>query len=194
MKFYLKTARLELVPQSLKFLESTHEYAGDEETNRYMLYLPSDTIEDTKKFLLDAEAEWNCDVEIDSPCFMEKASVSGRENQKSFECAVLCGGRHIGGVNIYIVDEGQKIAELGWCLNKKAQGYGYAFEAAEALVNWAKEVLGVKCFIAHCDSENIPSWKTMEKLGMRRVSCTGGRFNKSAPNEERKEFMYEMKI
>ena len=116
------------------------------------------------------------------------------QNQKSFECAVLCGGRHIGGVNIYIVDEGQKIAELGWCLNKKAQGYGYAFEAAEALVNWAKEVLGVKCFIAHCDSENIPSWKTMEKLGMRRVSCTGGRFNKSAPNEERKEFMYEMKI
>lgn len=194
MKFYLKTARLEIVPQSLKFLESTHEYAGDEETNRYMLYLPSDTIEDTKKFLLAAEAEWNCDVEIDSPCFMEKASVSGRENQKNFECAVLCGGRHIGGVNIYIVDEGQKIAELGWCLNKKAQGHGYAFEAAEALVNWAKEVLGVKCFIAHCDSENIPSWKTMEKLGMRRVSCTGGRFNKSTPNEERKEFMYEMKI
>ena len=42
------------------------------------------------------------------------------------------------------------------------------------------------------DSENIASWKTMEKLGMKRVSCTGGRYNKIAPTEERKEFLYEM--
>lgn len=52
--------------------------------------------------------------------------------------------------------------------------------------------LSVKKFIAHCDSENIASWKTMEKLGMKRVSCTGGRYNKIAPTEERKEFLYEM--
>lgn len=42
------------------------------------------------------------------------------------------------------------------------------------------------------DRENIASWKTMEKLGMKRISCTGGRFNKIAPTEERKEFLYEL--
>ncbi len=65
-------------------------------------------------------------------------------------------------------------------------------EAARAAVVWAKETLSVSRFVAHCDSENIASWKTMEKLGMKRVSCTGGRFNKLNPTEERDEFLYEM--
>lgn len=65
-------------------------------------------------------------------------------------------------------------------------------EAARAVVVWAKETLSVNRFVAHCDSENIASWKTMEKLGMKRVSCTGGRFNKLNPTEERDEFLYEM--
>ncbi|MCR5495214.1 MAG: GNAT family N-acetyltransferase [Treponema sp.] len=77
-------------------------------------------------------------------------------------------------------------------LSKVAQGNGYAVEAAKALMVWAVRNLSVKKFIAHCDSENIASWKTMEKLGMKRVSCTGGRYNKIAPTEERKEFLYEM--
>ena len=123
MKFYLKTARLEIVPQSLKFLESTHEYAGDEETNRYMLYLPSDTIEDTKKFLLDAEAEWNCCAGIDLLQSFAESGGSERENQKNFECAVLCGGRHIGGGNIYIVDPGT-LYDLLFCFFSRFCGCG----------------------------------------------------------------------
>ena len=42
-------------------------------------------------------------------------------------------------------------------------------------------------FIAHCDTENIASWTTMENLGMKRVCQTGGRRNKLAPEEEREE-------
>jgi hypothetical protein len=30
------------------------------------------------------------------------------------------------------------------------------------------------------------------ELGMKRISCTGGRFNKIAPTEEWKEFLYKM--
>ena len=78
--FSLKTARLELVPQNIKFLQSTHEYASDRQNMRYMLFLPNDTIEDTKNFLERAQAEWQS------------------ENPRDFECAILRDGEHIGGV------------------------------------------------------------------------------------------------
>ncbi len=38
-------------------------------------------------------------------------------------------------------------------------------------------------FIAHCDSENIGSYKVMEKLGMSFVSCSEGRKNKASDEE-----------
>lgn len=170
--FRLKTERLEIVPQSLEWLESTHAYASDRENMRFMIFLPSDSIEETAEFLRGAEAEWRS------------------ENPRDLECVILCKGAHVGGINLELLDDGG--AEMGWCLAKSAQGNGYAVEAARALVEWASENLGVKKFIAHCDSENVPSWKTMEKLGMKRVSCYGGRHNKINPDEERQEFLYEM--
>ncbi len=170
--FRLKTERLEIVPQLLKYLDSTYAYASDRENMRFMIFLPSDSIDETANFLRGAEAEWQS------------------ENPRDLECAIFCNGKHIGGINLELLDDGG--AEMGWCLAKSAQGNGYAFEAARALVEWTRESLGVKKFIAHCDSENVPSWKTMEKLGMKRVSCYGGRHNKINPTEDRQEFLYEM--
>lgn len=229
--FCLKTERLTIVPQSLKYLQSTHEYASDRQNMRFMVYLPNDTIEDTKNFLARAEEEWN------SPA------------QRDFECAILRDGEHIGGISVTLsgpdvfgqeelsvaaaasTDNGcEKIAaastvpaqsnepaastnnsrptiaavntpaqsapsaELGWCLKKSAQGSGCAQEAAAALIQWTHQTFGVTRFIAHCDTENIASWSTMENLGMKRVCQTGGRRNKLAPEEEREEFTYELEL
>ncbi len=264
--FCLKTERLTIVPQSLKYLQSTHEYASDRQNMRFMMYLPNDTIEDTKQFLARAEEEWK------SPA------------QRDFECAILRGGEHIGGISVTLsgpdvfskeklsvaaaassnngcekidaasidsaqsnepatssnndcptnaastdngcekidaasitpaqsnepaassnngrptiaasIDSAQSIpsAELGWCLKKSAQGSGVAQEAAAALIQWTNKTFGVTRFIAHCDSENIASWTTMENLGMKRVCQTGGRRNKLAPEEEREEFAYELEL
>jgi|GEM_PF-392553 len=215
--FFLKTERLTIVPQSLKYLKSTHEYASDKQNMRFMVYLPNDTIEDTKNFLARAEEEWN------SPA------------QRDFECAILRGGEHIGGISVTLsgpavfgqeelsvaasTDNGcEKIAaastnnsrptiaasntpaqstpsaELGWCLKKSAQGSGLAQEAAAALIQWTHKTFGVTRFTAHCDTENIASWTTMENLGMKRVGRAGGRRNKLAPEEEREEFAYELEL
>ena len=194
--FCLKTERLTIVPQSLKYLKSTHEYASDRQNMRFMVYLPNDTIEDTKNFLARAEDEWK------SPA------------QRDFECAILRGGEHIGGISVTLsgpdvfgqeelsvaaaasTDSAQSTpsAELGWCLKKSAQGSGLAQEAAAALIQWTNKTFGVTRFIAHCDSENIASWTTMENLGMKRVGRAGGRRNKLAPEEEREEFTYELDL
>ncbi len=170
--FCLKTKRLEILPQSLDYLDSTHAYASDRENMRFMIFLPNDSIDETVNFLLGAEAQWKS------------------EKPSDLECAIFCKGEHVGGINLELLDDGS--AEIGWCLAKSAQGNGYAVEAARALIEWAVKSLGIKKFIAHCDSENIPSWKTMEKLGMKRVSCYGDRYNKLNPMEERQEFLYEL--
>ena len=188
--FCLATERLRLVPQSMKYLESTHEYASDRQNMRYMMFLPNDSIEDTKQFLANSEAEWK--------------SASPRDLQG----ASLRGGEHIGGISVTLLDAASNAlsgssnsgdassisAELGWCLKKSAQGSGLAQEAAAALIQWTNKTFGVTRFIAHCDSENIASWTTMENLGMKRVCQTGGRRNKLAPEEEREEFTYELEL
>ena len=50
--------------------------------------------------------------------------------------------------------------------------------------------LGVKTMIAQCDGDNIGSWRVMEKVGMKKSSDVGIRYNKSDPNLAKTEFMY----
>ncbi|MBQ5310652.1 MAG: GNAT family N-acetyltransferase [Oscillospiraceae bacterium] len=166
--------RLVLRPMCTDYLMTTHEYASDKETCRYMVYFPNDSIEDTMYYLTDAEAEFT------------------KERPSYYEMAVFCGDIHIGAVSLYLVEERTR-AELGWTLNKKYHGHGYATEAAGALIGFAAEELGIKTFIAHCDTENTASRRVMEKLGMKLVSEHGGRKNKLS-DEERREYMFEMHL
>ena len=69
--------------------------------------------------------------------------------------------------------------------------FGKALEAARALMDYAHSAWGFKRFIAQCDSANESSYRLMERLGMRRISCTGGRKNRSS-DEERQELTYEI--
>ncbi|HZW03262.1 MAG TPA: GNAT family N-acetyltransferase [Anaerolineaceae bacterium] len=58
--------------------------------------------------------------------------------------------------------------ELGYIFNPQFQGQGYASESASALVRYAFEQMGVHRVVAHCNPENVASWRVMEKIGMRR--------------------------
>ena len=64
-------------------------------------------------------------------------------------------------------------------------------EAAAVLIEFAGNERGVTHFIAYCDTENIGSYRVMEKLGMKRTAEHGGRKNK-ASQEERMEYRYEL--
>lgn len=54
--------------------------------------------------------------------------------------------------------------ELGWQLYPGAEGNGYAFEAAEALRDWAFAVRGLESLVSHIDPENHGSRKLAERL------------------------------
>src|SRR3954452_18574971 len=63
-------------------------------------------------------------------------------------------------------------AEVGWCLDPTYQGRGLALEAVRRLLDLCFHDLGVRRVIASCYADNTPSWRLMEKLGMRRESHT----------------------
>ncbi len=58
--------------------------------------------------------------------------------------------------------------EIGWVLDPRYQRQGYVTEAAAALLRRGFTSLDLHRIIATCQPENVPSWRVMEKLGMRR--------------------------
>lgn len=169
----IKTERLLLEPLGSRHLQTVHQYVSDYENTKYMVHLPNNSIEETAAFLQGVEEEWMSDA----PSF--------------YEFAVIYKGKQIGAVSIYLNKD--MSGELGWIISKEYWGQGIAYEAAKVLLEHAVKHLQIKHFIAHCDSENIASYKIMEKLGMVRTGVYGGRKNKSS-DEERLEYQYELSV
>jgi len=173
---YIKTERLVLEPLSLKYLDSTHEYASDQENTKYMIHLPNETLEETERFLRNVENEWES------------------LEQRVFEYAIILNGKHIGAVSIWI-EEDDETGSLGWILHKDYHGKGFATEAAMALRNIALSPDGfnLKKLIAHCDYRNTQSISVMEKLCFTFESDTGVRRYKNS-DEDIQELVYSLEI
>jgi ribosomal-protein-alanine N-acetyltransferase len=58
--------------------------------------------------------------------------------------------------------------EIGYIFNPAFQSKGYASEASWAIIKYAFKELGAHRIVGHCNPENIPSWKVLEKCGMKR--------------------------
>ena len=58
--------------------------------------------------------------------------------------------------------------EIGWRLARNAWGQGYAYEAAQASLDWAWKHIETPSIMAITNIENTRSWGLMERQGMRR--------------------------
>ena len=168
----IKTERLILRPLTLSDLNTAHEYAGDAEHTRYMVYLPNDTIQETEYFLQKVASEWE------------------KETPRYYEFAITLDGRHIGAVSVYL-SEDMKTGELGWIINKKHQGNGYVTEAAMAMLNFSRSTLKTDKIIACCDYRNAASRRVMQKIGLVLESDKGTRRYKGS-DEEIQDLTYSM--
>jgi RimJ/RimL family protein N-acetyltransferase len=63
-------------------------------------------------------------------------------------------------------------AELGWSLRPEETGKGYATEAVEAALRICFDDLGLRRVTADCFAANVPSYRLMERVGMRRETAT----------------------
>ncbi len=66
--------------------------------------------------------------------------------------------------------------EIGYIFNPVYQNHGYATEASRAVIEYGFKKLSAHRIVAYCNPENSPSWKVLEKCGMRRE----GYFHKKA--------------
>lgn len=169
--FTVRTKRLTLVPLSMKYLDTTCDYAMNSENAALMVYLPKRSREEVAEFIKEAEAQWK----LPQPDICE--------------FAMLLGGEHIGGMTMYFEGDYTR-GELGWIVHRDYWGHGYAAEAARGLIDFFAKKMKINRFIAHCDAENKASVRVMEKLGMTFVETHGGRFNSSTEGE-RLEKLYE---
>lgn len=169
----IRTARLALRPVTINELESAYAYASDLENTKYMMYLPFASLEETEQAIQKAEREW------------------AKEKPAFREFAIWKDDMHIGGITAYFVEDPVRM-ELGWVLHRDHWRKGYVTEAAQALMEHARDNWGVRCVFACCDEENIASYRLMEKLGMKLVKSDGTRTNRSTGDKIHTELTYEI--
>lgn len=91
---------------------------------------------------------------------------------------VECEGRVMGDVMVQPVDAwtqrevselGKNMeVELGWAFDPEFSGQGLATEAIKRVIEISFTDLGLRRVTARCFADNEPSWRLMERLGMRR--------------------------
>jgi len=75
--------------------------------------------------------------------------------------------------------------ELGYIVNPAFQGEGYATEAVAALLTNEFKEKHIHRVFAHCNPENLASWKLLDRVGLRREGLLKRNiFFRRAPNGE----------
>jgi ribosomal-protein-alanine N-acetyltransferase len=139
----LEGNRLVLRPVGLADAADMFEYASDEETTR---------------FVFETHRDWAMTEEAIANYFLAapagKYAIVLKDTQKM-----------IGTIDIRpnAVD---RIAEIGYTLNKNYRGNGYMTEAGKLITALAFEVLGLEKVFAMHDMLNPASGEVMERIGM----------------------------
>jgi RimJ/RimL family protein N-acetyltransferase len=138
----------------------------------------------------DADATWQFRRREDVSRWLTRAPATLQEHRAWFEtpdhlAATLViehGGVVIGDLMVRIEDAWAQAeiagrargvqAELGWVLHPEHAGHGFATEAVRELLRLCFADLGLHRVTAICFAANDASWRLMERVGMRRESCT----------------------
>jgi RimJ/RimL family protein N-acetyltransferase len=102
---------------------------------------------------------------------------TGDEHQRLALAITLRGeDKLIGELMFKYVNKESLVGEIGYRLHKDYIGQGFAFEAVNAFVKTLFETQAVMKITALCATQNMASWKLMEKLGMQREGVLRSHF------------------
>lgn len=149
--FPIRTARLVLREFRESDESDLHEYGGNLEVSKYVVWGPN-TPEDTRHVLNHR---------------IEKQRIWPR-NEVDLAIELCNEEKVIGSVSLVIQCDDDRIASFGYAVNRRYWGQGYATEAADAFLSRAFQELGLHRVWATCDVRNVASWRVMEKVGMKR--------------------------
>lgn len=143
MKKVIETERLILRPIILEDATDVFEWVSDPVVNRYLPYALYTDIEQVKEWI---------------------KSIQDADNEFAFYVKEIDKVIGTGGISY---NQESKKYELGYNINQKFWGKGYATEAAKAMIKWAYDTLGAREFSAEFATDNVASGKVLEKCGFR---------------------------
>lgn len=85
----------------------------------------------------------------------------------AYRLAITLDGRVIGVCDIFDVAHGQ--GEIGYWLDRAVWGRGFGREAAQRLVRFAAEDIGLTSLLAACADDNLASAAILDRLGFTRL-------------------------
>lgn len=144
--FPIETQRLQIRRLKLDDWKAVHAYTSDVDVMTYIL--------DFEGRLTEEQAQ--------------QFVAENTDDQARAFALILKGECQLIGHMLFHPWFGPRTYEIGWVLHKRYHGRGYATEAATALLRYGFETLRLHRVIATCQPENVPSYRVMEKLGMRR--------------------------
>jgi RimJ/RimL family protein N-acetyltransferase len=147
----LETNRLTLRPFVEGDFEAVHGMRSDPEVARYLYRGPLSADEARSRLERNmALTEWVAEGDWFSVAAVERES-----------------GLTVGDMAFHWVSERDRTAEIGFVVDPRHQGKGFATEAARALVDWAFTEAGFHRVIGRTEARNAASARVLEKLGMR---------------------------
>jgi len=145
----IETARLILRELTQDDFDAVHSYASDFDNLIYMQFGPN-TKDKTQAFFDIAFGRYKA-----SPMTEYTYAVELKKT-----------GKLIGSCEFHL--SGDCKAEIGWIIHSDHWNKGYGTEMGKRLLELGFDELNQHRIVARCDTENIGSYRIMEKLGMRR--------------------------
>lgn len=154
----LRTARLQIRPMTSSDIDTMWQWRRLPDVNRWLGLAP-DTIEAFRERYLDPER-------LAAMHIVELLPDDGTAPVPIGDIMIKLGDAW---AQLEVADEAKGVeAELGWVLDPAYTGHGYATEAIRAVIDVCFGPLGLRRVHAGCFADNEPSWRLMERLGMRR--------------------------
>ena len=149
----LETSRLLLRPYTPADWERVHLYASDPDFSRFEVWGPN-SVDETRQFV--------------AKCVAQMASTPVRNYQLAVDLKET--GLLIGGCTLNLEGSNFETGYLGYAINPDFQNKGFATEAANALIRFGFDRLGLVSIHSICDTRNTASRRVMEKAGMQRTA------------------------
>lgn len=155
----VRTDRLQIRPMSAPDIDAMWQWRRLPDVDRWLGLAPA-TIEAFRQRYLDPERLASMHIVELLPADDDLAPVP------IGDIMIRIGD---GWAQLEVADQAKGVeAELGWVLDPDHTGRGYATEAIRAVIDVCFGPLGLRRVHAGCFADNEPSWRLMERLGMRR--------------------------
>lgn len=151
-EYPVRTARLVLRPLSVADTEDLVAYRSLADVCRFVPFEPMDAEAIASKL----DGGWS------------RGAIQAEGEALTLGAELVESGQVIGDVMLYFQSAEHRGGEVGWVINPKYSGRGYATEATHALLHLAFDQLGLHRVTARVDARNDASLKLASRLGMRR--------------------------